>query len=1094
MKKSLLLIFSYCLLVKGFVSAQTQPTAQPLPYQQNFDSWPHSATTFPDGWGGWTLTGSPSGNFNTLAPASDKALIANGSASGTANGVYNYNGKAGFLNSGSVDNAIVLSIITTGKTNIQFSYDVMTLRNPYDGNSNTRVNEVTLQYRIGTTGAFTNITGTEYQNNTTTQTGSGITTPQNVATKSILLPAECYNQPVVQLRWANRQISGAGSRPAFAVDNVTAGSSGGDNTPPELVSLSPVHNGTDISPVTQPAITFSENILAANGNLTLYNLSQGTQQVFPIGNTPVAISNASLTLQVKLKPNTAYAIRLDSAAITDVAGNAFTGIDSSNWHFTTGQQALTFNFNDCSPNGSTNISGGFLQYSVAGAQTWGCTTFGQNNSNAVQINGFSNGAVDNEDWLISPSFDLTGFNFPLLQFASRTRFAGPSLQLLVSTDYSGSGNPRNATWSTLNGRFPAIDSDVWQLSEGINLSNFKQANVYIAFVYTSSPALAAARWTIDDVSITNSTTAPAPSISNNTRSLEFDYVPAGQRSAAQSLSFWANDLSANLTVSVPANFQLSRDSSGTYSQSISINAADANAGTQTIWVRFAPTTADQTYNGNLSFTSTGLNNTATTLSGTSLRSLKVVNWNIEWFGSPAQDPSNDDLQQANVTTILKKLDADIFALAEVVDTARIKTVVSQMPGYSYQLSDFGSYADNPADPDYAGAQKLAFVYKTAVVKKINTYGVLRQGGSTNAYYNWSSGRFPYLMEAETNLNGDTARIRFVLLHAKANTGTAADKRQSWQRRKDGNKELKDSLDRQYPYDNVLILGDFNDDLDKTITTEMAPDTTSSYIDFISDTARYIMITRPLSLAGKKSTASFNDMIDHVMGSDEMKIAYLPGSASVQQQVEKLVASYSTTTTDHYPVLSRYSLKKLANPIPVNNFTAIQEGNQIKTTWNTSYETNAAYFVVERSLNKRSFEKVDSVGAQGTTSQVSQYQTYDERPWLGNSYYRLKTVSLNGNIKYSDIQPVFVRSKNPLLDLLWCLIGHFLQIWLDIDKTGPANVELVDLQGRTRYQGQMNFIKGRNYKTLDVSSLPGGIYFLRVHSGKDVQVKKIFVPK
>ena len=100
--------------------------------------------------------------------------------------------------------------MSTGKTSIVVNYDIATVRNPYDGGSNTRINEVTLQYRVGTSGSFTTLSGPglEYQNNTTTQTGSGVTTPQNLQSKSVTLPAACDNQPVVQIRWASRQVSG----------------------------------------------------------------------------------------------------------------------------------------------------------------------------------------------------------------------------------------------------------------------------------------------------------------------------------------------------------------------------------------------------------------------------------------------------------------------------------------------------------------------------------------------------------------------------------------------------------------------------------------------------------------------------------------------------------------------------------------------------------------------------------------------------------------------------------------------------------------------------------------------------------------------
>jgi hypothetical protein len=1076
MKKTLLLFLAVTGLTYAY--AQTQPSPQSLPYQQQFDALAPTSTTYPDGWQGWTLSGSPSAVFNTATPSADKTL-ATGTASSTTNGVYNYNGKLGFLNSGSADNGLVLALNTSGQLNIAVQYDVMTLRNPYDGTSNTRINEVILQYRIGSTGSFTNITGTEYQNTTTTQTASGVTTPLDPATKTLVLPAECNNQLLVQLRWVNRQISGAGSRPSFAVDNIQAGSSGADTTPPAISALLPANNATGVAPVIQPAITFTENVQAGSGQLILHNVTTGVQQ-----NTAFVINNATLTLTTTLHPNQTYYITLDSTAIQDLSGNVFAGItDSTVWTFSTGAQQLDFDFNNCA-SGS-----GFTTYSVSGAQIWDCTTFGQNNTNGIQINGYSGGAVLNEDWLISPAFDLSGFDYPLLGFASRTTFSGPTLQLLVSTDYSGSGDPHSATWTAVNGRFPQLLSDVWKTSDSINLAAFKQSNVHVAFLYTSSPALGAARWTMDDIHISNSLTVPLPTIDKSPASIDFDYVPAGQQSAPQSFTFQGNDFNGNLTLTASTGFLLAKDSSGAYSQTLSYTAAQADS-LQTAWVKFLPTTANQAYSGNISFT--GITTPAISLSGTSLRSLKVVNWNIEWFGSPVQNPANDSLQQANVTTILKKLDADIFALAEVVDTARIRSVVSQLNGYSYIISDFSSYADSLTDVDYVSAQKLAFVYKTSVIRSLRSYGVLRKGGSSNAYYNWSSGRFPFLMEAKAKLNGDSALINFILIHAKANTGTSAEKITSWQRRKDGALELKDSLDAQYPSSNFVILGDFNDALDKTITTEKAPDTTTSYIDFMNDTLHYKPLTLPLSLTGQQSTASYNTVIDNVLASDELAISYVPGSARVRKEVEKLVGSYSTTTTDHYPVQTSYNLHTLSNPVPVSSFAAVVDSGNVKLSWRTPYEINAAYFVVERSRTLRNFEAVDTLTAHGSTAESSNYLTYDTRPWLGLSFYRLRIVSKDGTVTYSDTKQVVVTLRDILKKLLWCIFGHQLQIWLDMEKYGPAQLQLIDVQGHIRYQSQLMLNKGKNFKTLDINNLPAGIYFLRVQSLEGSQVSKILV--
>jgi len=128
-----------------------------------------------------------------------------------------------------------------------------------------------------------------------------------------------------------------------------------------------------------------------------------------------------------LEANTGYYIEITNGALEDLSGNDFGGISgNSGWAFTTGVNFYVADFNTC----SSALTDGFTQFSIQGAITWACTAFGRDPAapagtaafpNAVQINGFAGGTnVPNIDWLISPSFDLTGTTFPLLSFWSRT--------------------------------------------------------------------------------------------------------------------------------------------------------------------------------------------------------------------------------------------------------------------------------------------------------------------------------------------------------------------------------------------------------------------------------------------------------------------------------------------------------------------------------------------------------------------------------------------------------------------------------------------------------------------------------------------------
>jgi endonuclease/exonuclease/phosphatase family metal-dependent hydrolase len=212
----------FCFSVQLF--SQTAPAPQALPYTQNFDALTHISTTYPDGFKGWTASILPGSTYTTSGTlVADRALIASSNAFTNSGNFHNYNGKIGFLNNGSLDLTIGFAFDATNQKAIQVQYDAMTIRNPYGTGSGTsasdRINEMILQYRVGTTAAFTSLLQTAYVNNNVTQV-TAVTDPQNLQTIKVTLPAECDNQPVVQIRWISKQNTGGGSRPSFAIDNI----------------------------------------------------------------------------------------------------------------------------------------------------------------------------------------------------------------------------------------------------------------------------------------------------------------------------------------------------------------------------------------------------------------------------------------------------------------------------------------------------------------------------------------------------------------------------------------------------------------------------------------------------------------------------------------------------------------------------------------------------------------------------------------------------------------------------------------------------------------------------------------------------------
>jgi hypothetical protein len=901
----------YCLMVAIVCAiasiSQTNPSPQNLPF--NFSS--QSGSTLPAGMAvhrfGTTTATIPT--TRTTSPGNADLPYNSGSTTGgwrdeAANGL-------SMLASGSnAAGALIVSINTLGQTNIQVSWIVRTILQQA-----SRDNSIALQYRVGTSGNFTDVGASSTFSSTGTTAGASSSYTET-------LPPAAENQPEVQVRWIYwESTSTSGSRDRLAVDDISiTATNTADVTPPAIASLSPANGATDIPVSTTATINFSEGVTKGTGNITVKRTSDNSiVQSINVASSAVTVSSASASFNLTgLSTTTGYYIEIDNGAFKDLSGNPFPGISgNSTWSFTTGNVFYIANFQNC----SSAISDGFTQFSVTGSITWACTTFGRDPSapagtapfpNGVQINGFAGGTnVPNVDWLISPSFDLTGTAYPLLSFWSRTTFNGLPLQLKVSTDYV-SGDPRLATWTDVNGKFPLQTSNIWTLSSNINLSAFKAANVHFAFVYTSTDE-DGARWTLDDVSLTNSATPPPASLTTSTTDIQFTFVASGS-TAVKTFNFTGNDLTDGVTINSTGAFQLSRDGVA-FSPSISYTVDEANNVNETVYVRFAPTQKNQDYSGTITVSTADLSNTIN-LKGTSIdpaTTLEIVNWNIEWFGSTVNGPTNDNQQEQNVKTVLQNVGADIYGLLEVVDEARLANIVSQMPGYTYVIGNYGSHV-NPPDPaggPLSEAQKLAFVYKTSLFSNVTVRPLINnQNTSSTSYNNWSSGRYPLLMTADVTLNCVTKRINFILVHAKANTSPTAT---AYARRQASAVELHDTIQTYFADQNVIMLGDFNDDLDRTITSGINPPVTS-YSSFTSDTINFFSPTLALSLAGKKSTVSFNDVIDHVMLSNEIAPYYMSSTANILTDVSSLVSNYGSTTTDHYPVFTRYKFEAPAAPV------------------------------------------------------------------------------------------------------------------------------------------------------------------------------------
>jgi len=271
--------------------------------------------------------------------------------------------------------------------------------------------------------------------------------------------------------------------------------------------------------------------------------------------------------------------------------------------------------------------------------------------------------------------------------------------------------------------------------------------------------------------------------------------------------------------------------------------------------------------------------------------LDIGEWNLDWFGSTANGPTNETLQLDNVRDVIAGTDLDIWGLEEVVSPTQFHRLISALPGYAGLLANDPSVANGSAFYS-AGEQKVAILYKTSVATVKSAKVVV-----TNQAADFG-GRPPLEVSMTVNVHGASTALTLIVLHAKA-----FEDRSSYNERLRASGALKSYLDNAHASDRVIVVGDFNDDLDASITAGKA----SPYENFVNDTARYFFPTKALSDAGQHSTVSFPNVIDHHLITNEVVPLYQAGSAAVFL-VDRFISRYGSTTSDHFPTFARYTMK------------------------------------------------------------------------------------------------------------------------------------------------------------------------------------------
>lgn len=285
--------------------------------------------------------------------------------------------------------------------------------------------------------------------------------------------------------------------------------------------------------------------------------------------------------------------------------------------------------------------------------------------------------------------------------------------------------------------------------------------------------------------------------------------------------------------------------------------------------------------------------------------LEAVTWNTEWYGSTGNGPDDEFRQTKNIVRVLDSLDADLYAMQEIYSQQAFNDITEPMTGYHGFTGDFVDRG-----------QQMAFLYNTNTIDSLEAGEIsaaeVREVYREDWEWNWADGRSPlYFRFNYSSKEGKNTEFFAVVIHAKANYG---DYQESYKRRQMAAEGLYYYLLDEHPNANIILLGDYNDDVDQSIYYEEQNDDEvyqeTPYDEFADNTQHFRIVTKVLS--ENKQTASINymdegDLIDHITMSNELFNLYIDGSADIYEAPLEYIPNFESSTSDHLPVWAKFDM-------------------------------------------------------------------------------------------------------------------------------------------------------------------------------------------
>jgi len=181
------------------------------------------------------------------------------------------------------------------------------------------------------------------------------------------------------------------------------------------------------------------------------------------------------------------------------------------------------------------------------------------------------------------------------------------------------------------------------------------------------------------------------------------------------------------------------------------------------------------------------------------------------------------------------------------------------------------------------------------------------------------------------------------------------------------------------------------------------------------------------------------------------------------------------------------------PISFTDFKVTRKNNTALLQWGTAFEQNNKGFSIERSADAVNWKQINFINGAVTASGARIYTATDLVPVNGVNYYRIKQVDFDGRTAYTSVQSLNFEGNTTLkLSLFPNPAKNKVTITLGTIESSTAHYSIVSANGKILKTGTFDKSLGNTVQTLDVSSLPRGLYMINLTDGSKQQATKLML--